>query len=71
MNKTIQKKASKLWVQCIDNAKPEFVHQYNWFMKNKKDKIAYCVNTKNVVTGFAKERNKFSKALCEGVKNEL
>ena len=42
-----------------------------WFIKNKKEKIAYCVNTKNVVTGFNKERNEFSKTFCETVKNEI
>ena len=63
--------ASKLWIQCINKANPEFIHQYNWFIKNKKEKIAYCVNTKNVVTGFNKERNEFSKTFCETVKNEI
>jgi tetratricopeptide (TPR) repeat protein len=65
------KEGAKLWGQCIDNAKPEFVHQYNWFIKNKKEKIAYCVNTTNIVTGFAKERNEYAKTFCEDAKNEL
>ncbi len=65
------KEASKMWLQCIDEAKPEFVHQYNWFMKVKQEKIAYCIDTSNIVSGYNQDRNKFSTDFCNEVKEEL
>ena len=65
------KKSSKMWLKCIDDAKPEFVHQYAWFMKIKQEKIAYCIDTSNVVSGYNSKRNKFSKDFCDTVKEEL
>jgi len=63
--------AANMWMECMDNARPEFVHQYNWFMSNKKEKIAYCIDTSHVVSGFNEKRNKYSEEFCDGVKKDL
>ena len=65
------KESADMWVECMDNARPEFVHQYNWFMSNSKEKIAYCIDTSHVVSGFNKTRNKYSQEFCDNVKKDL
>ena len=63
--------AADMWIECMENARPEFVHQYNWFMSHKKEKIAYCIDTSHVVSGFSEKRNKYSQEFCDGVKKDL
>jgi tetratricopeptide (TPR) repeat protein len=65
------KRASKLWLECIEKARPEFVHQYNWFMKIKKERIAYCVDTSFIVSGFKEKRNDHAQKFCDNVKDDL
>jgi tetratricopeptide (TPR) repeat protein len=65
------KEAAKLWVECIDKAKPEFIHEYKWFIDIKKDKIAYCINTHRIVSGYQGLRNEYSRGFCQEVKDEL
>lgn len=64
-------KANAYWLQCLEHAKPEFIHQLNWFIAQKKDKIAYCLDTSNVVSGYTGTRNKVAKSFCTNVKKEL
>ncbi|MEA2029672.1 MAG: hypothetical protein U9N49_11955 [Campylobacterota bacterium] len=68
-NNTI--KADKLWLECLYKARPEFVHQYNWFMKIKKEKIAYCIDTSFIVSGFKEKRNKYAQQFCEELRDSL
>lgn len=66
-----KEEASKLWLECIEKAKPEFVHQYNWFMKVKQDELAYCINTIDVTSGFHKKREESVTDFCQSVKDKL
>ncbi len=63
--------AKPLWQECIDHARPEFIHEYRWFMQVKQDRIAYCVDTNFVVSGFAGERSADAAKWCEIIRGEL
>ena len=65
------KKSKELWLECIKKARPEFVHQYNWFMKMKKERIAYCIDTSHIVSGFKEKRNEHAQSFCAKVKEDL
>ena len=64
------KESSKMWIKCMTEAKPAFVHQYSWFMKVKQEKIAYCIDTSNIVSGYNKTRNKYNGANGQVKKKE-
>ncbi|MCP4694565.1 MAG: hypothetical protein GY859_41430 [Desulfobacterales bacterium] len=64
-------KAKPMWQLCIDHARPEFIHEYKWFMQVKQDRIAYCIDTNSVVSGFAGKRSADAEKWCEIIRGEL
>ena len=44
------------WQKCYEFARPEYIHEYKWFMEVGQDDMAYCVNTKHIVDGYEEER---------------
>ncbi len=63
--------AGPLWQKCIDHARPEFIHEYRWFMEVKQDRIAYCVDTRFVVSGYAGKRSEKALELCTTIREEV
>lgn len=65
------KRANAMWRKCLKNARPEFIHEYKWLMDVKQDKIAYCVDTRHVISGYKEKRTPDADNWCEKVYNEL
>ncbi len=63
--------ANAMWRKCLKNARPEFIHEYKWLMDVKQDKIAYCVDTRHVISGYKEKRTPDADHWCEKVYNEL
>lgn len=66
-----KEKAGPMWLKCIDNARPEFIHEFRWFMQVRRDRIAYCVDTKNVVAGYEGKRSPDAVRWCDILRSEL
>ncbi|MCP4351646.1 MAG: tetratricopeptide repeat protein [Desulfobacterales bacterium] len=66
-----KEKAIPLWQECMKNAYPEFLHEYKWFFDIKQDRIAYCVNTQDVLSSYDSKKTALSKEVCDALYDEL
>ena len=66
-----KEKAIPLWQECMKNARPEFLYEYRWFFDVKQERVAYCVDTRNVVSGYDGKGTAFSKKVCDALYDEL
>ena len=40
------------WLKCLDKARPETFHEYQWFIQIGQRHLASCINTSGITTGL-------------------
>lgn len=56
--------AEPLWRSCLEQALPEFLHEYRWFLEVGQHDLAYCLDSSQVVGGFEGTRTLGAEERC-------
>ena len=53
------------WRKCIKYSRPSYIHEFQWLISSGKEKVAYCIDSEDIVAGYESERLPEAQALCE------